>query len=69
VRSAGWIGALTHDHVNHVLHAGGRDFATWWASRPGRLRETVRRKGRKVAIRIARNFDAADWAAYETIYA
>ncbi|WP_353229210.1 GNAT family N-acetyltransferase [Novosphingobium sp.] len=68
VRSAGWIGALTLDHVNHVLHAG-RDFATWWASRPGQLRETVRRKGRKVAIRIACDFDAADWATYEMIYA
>ena len=69
VRSSGWIGALCHDHVNHVLLPGGRDFATWWASRPGQLRETVRRKGRKVAISITRHFDAADWAAYEAIYA
>jgi hypothetical protein len=69
VRSAGWFGALTPDHVNHVLHPAGRDFATWWAGRPGRLRETVRRKGRTVAIRIARQFDADDWSAYEAIYA
>lgn len=68
-RAAGWIGALTPDHVNHVLHPAGRDFATWWATRPGQLRETMRRKGRKVAIRIARDFDAADWASYEAIYA
>ena len=69
VRSSGWIGALTHEHVNHALCPAGRDFATWWASRPGQLRETVRRKRRKVAIRIARHFDAADWASYEAIYA
>ena len=69
VRAAGWIGALTPAHVNHVLVREGRDFAAWWAGRPGQLRETVRRKGRKVAVRIARAFDAADWAAYEAIYA
>ena len=69
VRSAGWMGILTNDHVNHVLHPAGRDFATWWASRPGQVRETVRRKGRKVAIRIARDFDVTDWTAYEAIYA
>jgi hypothetical protein len=69
VQDAGWIGALTQDHVNHVLLPDGRDFATWWADRPGQLRETVRRKGRKVATRIARRFDAGDWAAYEAIYA
>ena len=68
-RSAGWIGALTYDHVNHVLIRAGRDFATWWAGRPGQLRETVRRKGPRVAIRIAGDYNAADWAVYEAIYA
>lgn len=68
-QSAGWIGALTPNHVNHMLTRAGRDFTTWWASRPGQLRETVRRKGPRVAISIARDFDAADWAVYEAIYA
>lgn len=69
VRAAGWIGTLTPDHINHVLHPAGRDFATWWATRPGHLRELVRRKARKVTTRIACDFDPADWAAYEAIYA
>ena len=69
IRNAGWIGALTVDHANHVLHPAGRDFATWWATRPGQLRETVRRKGRKVAIRIERDFDPETWSSYEAIYA
>ena len=71
LRDAGWIAAAAPCAVNHVLHVNGRSFAEYWASRPGPLRETVRRKGGKgvVAIRIATAFDAADWAAYETIYA
>jgi len=70
-RAAGWITRLTHADANHVLHPAGRDFATWWARRPGPLRETVRRKQRKgaVKIRIARTFDPADWDAYAAIYA
>jgi hypothetical protein len=68
-KSAGWIGALVPDHVNHVLCPAGRDFATWWATRPGQLRETVRRKRARLTIRIARDFSTADWAVYEAIYA
>jgi len=68
-RAAGWIARLSPCDTNHVLHPGGRDFAAWWATRPGQLRETVRRKRGKVTLRIARDFDPADWAAYEAIYA
>ena len=70
-RRAGWIAQLRHADHNHVLRTAGSDFATWWAKRPGPLRETVRRKSRKdvVAIRIATIFDAADWDAYAAIYA
>lgn len=68
VRQAGWIGTLAPDHRNHRVHPAGRDFATWWAMRPGRLRETVRRKRGKLSVRIARAFDPDIWAAYEAIY-
>ncbi|EGD58958.1 hypothetical protein Y88_1020 [Novosphingobium nitrogenifigens DSM 19370] len=74
-RKAGWIGWLSQTDSNHIVSTRGRDFATWWAQRPGALRETVRRKQRKgrVAIRISREFSAtdlaADWAAYEAVYA
>ena len=67
-RAAGWITVLRHADRNHVLHRQGRDFATWWAARPGQLRSTVKRKGRALTLRIARDFDPADWRAYETVY-
>lgn len=54
--------------TNHYLPAGGRSFAEYLAARPGPLRTTLKRKARKVEVRIARSFDAADWAAYEQIY-
>jgi hypothetical protein len=68
-RAAGWFARLTPVDRNHVLEPGGADFAGWWATRPGHLRETVRRKARRITIRIARQFDPADWASYEAIYA
>jgi hypothetical protein len=69
MRAAGWIATLVPSDYNHVLHPAGRDFATWWAARPGQLRETVRRKQGKVTIRVARDFDAGDWSTYEAVYA
>jgi hypothetical protein len=68
-RAAGWVARLSPADTNHVLHPGDRDFAAWWATRPGRLRETVRRKRGRASIRIARDFGPADWAAYASIYA
>lgn len=68
-REAGWIALASPADRNHVLHTGARDFAAWWATRPGPLRETVRRKARKVRVRVARAFDPADWDTYEAIYA
>ncbi len=70
-RATGWIAQLRHTDHNHVLRTHGADFATWWATRPGQLRETVRRKSRKgvVTIRIATAFADDDWKAYEDIYA
>lgn len=68
--ASGWIVASAPCDTNHALTVSGRSFAQFWATRPGALRETVRRKGRKgtVAIRIATAFDADDWDAYETVY-
>lgn len=66
---SGWITRTTVAHVNRHLSIPTRDFAAWWATRPGPLRETVRRKGRKLAIRIETGFDPADWAIYEALYA
>nr|WP_246385786.1 GNAT family N-acetyltransferase [Novosphingobium hassiacum] len=70
LRSAGWIVLSDPCDTNHVLPIAGRSFAEYWAQRPGALRETVRRKGKKggVALRIVTEFSEADWAAYETVY-
>ena len=70
MRKAGWFVLGEPCDSNHVLEVKGRNFAAYWASRPGALRETVRRKGKKgdVALRIATDFCQADWNAYEAIY-
>jgi hypothetical protein len=68
---AGWICGVESAHGNRFVALKGQDFAGWWKTRPGTLRATVKRKGAKglVYSRIATRFDAADWAAYEAIYA
>jgi len=70
LRRAGWIAQQRACGVNHVLNLQGRTYDDYWKARPGRLRETVRRKGRKniVDIRIVDQFTHADWNAYETVY-
>src|SRR5690606_19284429 len=68
-RSAGWLVAREQCDHNHVLEVNGRSFAEYWASRPGRMRTTLKRKAKKVEVTIRERFDAADWAAYEAIYA
>ena len=69
--AAGWTVRAEQTDVNHRVELAGRGFAEYWAARPGRLRETVRRKGAKAAVtlRIAERFDPADWADYEAVYA
>ena len=68
---AGWSVHAEQIDVNHRVELAGRSFAEYWAARPGRLRETVRRKGGKasVTLRIAERFDPADWVDYEAVYA
>lgn len=70
LRTAGWQVDLRESSHNHWLETGGRSFAEWWAQRPGALRSTVQRKGKKniVTIRIVDRFDHADWDAYEHVY-
>lgn len=67
--AAGWITRTTPAHGNRHLAIAGHDFAAWWATRPGPLREVVRRKARRLDIRIETRFDPADWATYEALYA
>jgi hypothetical protein len=70
-RTAGWI--VRHEAASTSWHidTAGMDFETYWAARPGRLRNTAKRKTKAagLAIQIHRDFDEAIWADYETVYA
>ena len=67
-RKAGWsVRSEPCDH-NHVLEIDGRNFAEYWAERPGQMRTTLKRKGKKVEVEILKRFDAMAWDAYEAIY-
>jgi hypothetical protein len=68
-RQAGWQVRRTQSDVNHVLPLEGRDYETYLASRPGKLRTTLKRKSSKVVTRVLTHFDAEVWAQYESIYA
>lgn len=68
-RAAGWQVRVEECDTNHVLPVRGRSFAEYWESRPGALRTTLKRKGKKVETEVLTHFDPAVWAEYETIYA
>ena len=68
-RQAGWQVRREQCDHNHVLEIGGRTFEQYWASRPGRMRTTLKRKAKKVETEILEQFDADAWRAYEEIYA
>ncbi|WP_076069206.1 GNAT family N-acetyltransferase [Sphingomonas montana] len=68
--ATGWGTIATPATIRHAVAVEG-DFATWWAGRPGKLRNTAKRKAKASAFRIeiADGFDPTLWAAYETVYA
>lgn len=68
--TAGWSVKDEATSHNHWLDTNDRDFASWWAERPGALRSTVKRKGNKglVALEIHRAFDDALWDEFEAVY-
>lgn len=65
---AGWRVEVTQCDTNHVLYVKGRSFDEYWAARPGRLRTTLKRKGKKVTSQILTQFDEAAWDTFEQIY-
>ncbi|MBI1401801.1 MAG: GNAT family N-acetyltransferase [Porphyrobacter sp.] len=68
-RTAGWRVRVEPCDTNHVLEVRGRSFAEYWATRPGALRTTLKRKAKKVEARVLTHFDPDAWADYEAIYA
>lgn len=65
---AGWHVQVTQCDTNHILKVNGRSFNEYWASRPGPLRTTLKRKSKKVETQIVSHFDKELWAAFEAIY-
>lgn len=67
-QKAGWRVEVTECDTNHVLYVQGQSFDEYWADRPGPLRTTLKRKGKKVETEIFTHFDEAAWSEYERIY-
>lgn len=67
---AGWVVHREICDENHFLPVKGRSFDEYWQSRPGQLRSTVKRKGKKgvVSLRVESEFNDQSWADYETVY-
>ncbi len=68
-RKSGWLVFRDQCDENHVLNVSGRQFAEYWAERPGKMRTTLKRKAKKVAVEILTHFDPQVWAEYQAIYA
>ncbi len=71
MRRAGWWLRTAPKGDRHWLDLAGLDHDGWWDSRPGALKNTVKRKAKKGVVDIAllTAFDPDAWAAYEEIYA
>ena len=67
--AAGWRVEVSQCDTNHILTVRGRSFAEYWASRPGHLRTTLKRKASKLSVEILEHFDAQAWREYEQVYA
>jgi hypothetical protein len=69
-RAAGWRPFVEPATTNWQIDTGEIDFATFWAQRPNRLRNTAARKSKAAAltVEIFTRFDEAAWQAYEEVY-
>lgn len=67
---AGWLVRVVPASVSWRIATFGMNFATYWAGRPSKLRNTAERKAKaaKLDIVIHRAFDEAAWADYEAVY-
>lgn len=69
-QAAGWKVIRSVASENWELRPP-KDFESFWNARPGKLRSTVKRKGKKanLDIKIHRDFDDHAWKDYQAIYA
>ena len=69
--SAGWQVVMSECDENCYVRLEGRSFEAFWSKRPGRLRNTVKRKSKSgvVSTRIECAFNEGSWRDYEQVYA
>lgn len=69
LRQAGW--RVRAGETSARWHGRAESWPAYWAARPSRLRNTVRRRQRShpVEARLFDTFSEAAWAAYETVSA
>lgn len=69
-KGAGWLTFVEPATVNWRIVTEGRGFDAYWAGRPGRLRNTAKRRASAAGLEIAVHdrFDEAAWAGYEAVY-
>ena len=68
-RKGGWIVLREQSDENHVLPVRARSFADYWATRPGQMKTTLKRKSKKVEVEILKRFQQQEWDTYKEIYA
>ncbi len=70
-RQAGWFAVHRAYGGKYTLDVQGRDFATWWAQRPGPLRTLVRRRSKSspLALSITDRLTEQDWQDYVAVSA
>lgn len=70
-RRCGWFAVRRPMGGRYLLDLQGRDFATYWARRPGRLRSQVHRKTRsdRFTIEIRKDINDVLWRDYIAVHA
>jgi hypothetical protein len=69
-KGLGWRARQAQAGSNWVAHTRGLTFEDYWEKRPGRLRNTARRKAKQAGleIRILRHFEPEAWSDFEAVY-
>ena len=69
-KAAGWAVSVTEKTGNWRVSTAGLDFDAYWANRPGRLKNTAKRRAKAadLDVEIFDRFDDGAWAEYLSVY-
>lgn len=70
LKRQGWVTARNQSTVSWRIRTSGMTFADYWAGRPSRLRNTVKRRSKaaRLDLIVHHEFDAKAWEDYESVY-